>query len=83
MRDRKTPLRSPAQAMPIPTLKIARYPNLRLLAWQFHGDRIPEDQAFAIYEREWRHLDPNRLGAEERELIERLNRAYGHGVLNL
>jgi hypothetical protein len=64
-------------------IEIARYPNLRLLAWQLHLERIGEADAFALYEREWRHVDPVHLGPEERELIRRLADTYGHGVLNV
>ena len=69
--------------MTIPTVEIARYPNLRLLAWQLHRERIGETEAFALYEREWRHVDVSRLGAEERRLIRHLTDTYGHGVLNV
>jgi hypothetical protein len=66
-----------------PTIEIARYPNLRLLAWQFHQKRISERDAFALYEREWRHVDVSRLDLEERRLIRRLAETYGNGVLNV
>jgi hypothetical protein len=69
--------------MDTPTVEIARFPALRLLAWQLHLERLPEPDAFALYEREWRHLDPERLDPHERALIERLARTYGRGVLNV
>lgn len=69
--------------MDTPTIEIARYPNLRLLTWQFHRDHIAEAEAFALYEREWRHVDVPTLSAEERQLIRRLADTYGHGVLNV
>jgi hypothetical protein len=69
--------------MDTPTVEIARFPGLRLLAWQLHQERISEPDALALYEREWRHLDTDRLDPEERALIERLVRTYGHGVLNV
>jgi len=69
--------------MDTPTLEIARWPALRSLAWQLHQDRIGEPDALALYEREWRHLDPDRLDPEERALIERLVRTYGQGVLHV
>ncbi len=64
-------------------IELARYPNLRLLAWQLHTDRIDEAEAFALYEREWRHVDVERLCPEERRLIRYLADKYGHGVLNV
>jgi len=69
--------------MAIPTVEIARYPNLRLLAWQLHREYLAETEAFALYEREWRHVDRQSLGDEERRLIQRLADIYGRGVLNV
>ncbi len=69
--------------MDTPTVEIARFPALRLLAWQLHQERMSEPDVLALYEREWRHLDPDRLDPHERALIERLVRTYGHGVLNV
>jgi hypothetical protein len=69
--------------MDTPTVEIAHFPALRLLAWQLHLERMSEPDVLALYEREWRHLDPDRLDPHERALIERLVRTYGHGVLNV
>jgi hypothetical protein len=69
--------------MPTPTIEITHYPNLRLLAWQLHRNRIGEAETFALYEREWRHVDVARLSDKERRLIKRLADTYGHGVLNV
>ncbi|WP_295612653.1 hypothetical protein [uncultured Lamprocystis sp.] len=69
--------------MTTPTVEIARFPALRLLAWQLHQERMSEPDVLALYERGWRQLDPDRLDPDERALIERLVRTYGHGVLNV
>ena len=69
--------------MATPTVEIARYPNLRLLAWQVHREYLGEAEAFALYEREWRHVDKQSLSEEERRLIQRLVDTYGQGVLNV
>ena len=69
--------------MVAPTIEIARYPNLHLLAWQLHRERLGEAEAFALYEREWRHVDRESLSEDERRLIQRLADIYGHGVLNV
>ncbi len=66
-----------------PMIEIDRYPNLRLLTWQMHQDAIREDEAFSIYEREWRHVDVAHLAPDERQLIEHLIACYGNGVLNV
>jgi hypothetical protein len=65
------------------TIEVARYPNLRLLAWQLHQTHIGEAEAFAIYEREWRHLDLSHMEPHELQLIRDLARKYGHGFLNV
>jgi hypothetical protein len=72
-----------AHAEDVPMVEIARYPALRLLTWQMHQDLIREDEAFSIYEREWRHVDAERLTQAERELVGRLARRYGRGLLNV
>jgi len=69
--------------MATPLVEIARYPNLRLLAWQLHRDHLAEAEAFALYEREWRHVDRQSLTDEERRLIQHLADSYGRGVLNV
>jgi hypothetical protein len=67
----------------IPMVELKRYPNLRLLAWQLHQDWMPEDEAFSLYEREWRHVDTANLTADEQALIEHLTACYGQGVMNV
>ncbi|MFO1205710.1 MAG: hypothetical protein U1E63_08305 [Burkholderiales bacterium] len=59
------------------------YPNLRLLCWNRTERFIPAREAFSLYERNWRLVDEKALEPQERELIERLMRAYGAGVLNV
>ncbi|WP_156427589.1 hypothetical protein [Thiohalocapsa sp. ML1] len=66
-----------------PSVEIARYPALRLRAWQLHQERLSEPEPLARYEREWRHLDPDRLRPDELALIKRRVRTYGQGVLNV
>ena len=65
------------------TVKIDGYPNLRLLTWQLHQSHIAGAEAFAIYEREWRHLDHEHMDPGERRLIQALADRYGQGVLNV
>ncbi|WP_295406164.1 hypothetical protein [uncultured Thiocystis sp.] len=69
--------------MNAPLVEIARYPNLRLLAWQTRRTHLPEDEAFSLYEREWRHVDVAHLSAEERAFIDYLAARYGKGILNV
>ena len=73
----------PDQQREIPLIDVKRYPNLRFLTWQLHQDLIREDEAFSVYEREWRHVDAATLSAEEQALIQHLAARYGNGVLNV
>jgi hypothetical protein len=58
------------------------YPELRLLCWNRAERFIPAAEAFALYERNWRFVDPVALSPAERALIDRLAGRFGNGVLN-
>jgi transcriptional regulator with XRE-family HTH domain len=63
-------------------IALADYPALRQLAWQTPGvAELDPEAALALYERNWRHVDAQALQPRERELIDRLTRAFGHGRL--
>jgi hypothetical protein len=63
-------------------LCIDDYPQLTIIAWNRPGERmIGERDAFGLYERNWRYVDVQALDDTERELIRRLNRQFGHGVV--
>ncbi|MDT8321798.1 MAG: helix-turn-helix domain-containing protein [Xanthomonadales bacterium] len=54
------------------------YPCLAELAWQLApGGELTPREALDIYERNWRHLDPDALSTNERMLIENLRKAIG------
>ncbi|MGV2098209.1 hypothetical protein [Rhizobium sp. 21-4511-3d] len=58
------------------------FPELKMLAWSRDTARpIPADEAYALYERNWRFVDASALTEAEAELIRGLTRAYGNGVL--
>ncbi|MBS2025063.1 MAG: helix-turn-helix domain-containing protein [Deltaproteobacteria bacterium] len=64
------------------TLRVADYPQLRKLAWQRR--RIAElspGEALSLYERNWRHVDREKLGERERALIQALAEVLGGGQL--
>ena len=76
---------SPAQADPavLPArIRLADHAQLRQLAWQVPGlvDLSPEE-ALALYERNWRHVDPPRMLPSERRLVDQLVRVLGQGRL--
>ena len=59
------------------------YPELRLICWHRSADQpMDEEEAFAIYERNWRYVDQDMLTDAEKALIERLKKTYGNGVIN-
>lgn len=65
-------------------LRLADYPQLRLIAWNRRDDDlVEEEEVLAMYERNWRYVDEAMLDRKERQLIDRLIRQYGHGVLNV
>jgi hypothetical protein len=58
------------------------YPELRLLCWNRAERFVPAAEAFALYERNWRFVDPAALSPAERALIDRLACRFGNSVLN-
>ena len=56
-------------------IKLADYPQLRLLAWNRPAE------AFALYEANWRLIEPADLTPAEATLIERLTHEQGKGLL--
>lgn len=58
----------------------ARFPELAKLVWNRDMDApLPREHAFALYERNWRHVDADHLMPHEAELIAQLTREFGHG----
>jgi hypothetical protein len=58
------------------------YPQLRDLAWNRTDEYLPAKEAFQLYERNWRFVEPGLLNLEERALIDRLTARFGGGVIN-
>lgn len=58
---------------------LQQYPELRRLAWQVSDDlkELTAREAFGLYERNWRHLDVQRLSDQEKRLIHALQQAFG------
>ena len=61
---------------------VREYPELALLCWNRSDRFVPAQEAFALYERNWRFVDQARLTPRERALIDRLAQRFGNGVLN-
>ena len=67
---------------PPKAIHLADYPMLSDLAWSTDADAtLSPAEAFAVYERNWRHLDRASMGARERKLVDRLTATVGKGVL--
>ena len=65
-------------------LKISDFPQLKLIAWnRIENDFIDDEEALALYERNWRFVEQDKLLEKERDLIDRLVTQYGNGVLNV
>ena len=60
----------------------AEFPELAMLAWNRNPERpIPGEEALALYERNWRHVDKDHLTLREAELIHELAEEFGNGYL--
>lgn len=65
-------------------LRPVDYPQLTLITWSRDAQQlIDEAEALALYEANWRFVDEPSLTPAERQLIDRLVRDYGAGVLNV
>ncbi|MEZ5657105.1 MAG: helix-turn-helix transcriptional regulator [Burkholderiaceae bacterium] len=62
-------------------VRLADYPQLEQIAWHRQAGSLTEGEAFALYERNWRHIDRSSLEPAEREFIARLVKRYGNGVM--
>ena len=75
----------PASASTPPgAIRIADYTQLRRLAWQLPADaELTPEEAWGIYERNWRHADTSALDPRERQLLADLARALGRRPLDV
>jgi transcriptional regulator with XRE-family HTH domain len=71
------PLRSQGAGVP-KRIRLADYPQLERLAWQFQGaSDVTPAEALSLYERNWRHIEQRTLAPHERELIQQLVASLG------
>ncbi|MES3020422.1 MAG: hypothetical protein V4857_02440 [Pseudomonadota bacterium] len=65
-------------------LTIGDFPQLRLLAWNRRPtDTITGEEAFGLYESNWRFVQEDDLDPQERAMIAQLMLAYGNGLMNV
>lgn len=63
-------------------IRLSDYPQLRFLAWSRPTNACLDDaEAFALYESNWRFIEPAALTPAEATLIQRLTREQGKGLL--
>lgn len=66
------------------TFVIGDFPQLRLIAWNRNPDDvITGEEAFDLYERNWRFVDESAMPPHERAVVDRLTREYGRGILHV
>ena len=67
------------RAAGVPTrIRLADYPQLERLAWQFQGTSdVTPAEALSLYEHNWRHIEQDALAAHERALIQQLVAGLG------
>lgn len=59
-------------------IRLDNYPQLAQLAWQVQGaEALSPQEAWDIYERNWRHVDAGALMEHERNLIDALRLVFG------
>ena len=79
LRDPHEKLQAPVDT-PIDLVQIKRYPELQRLAWQQPGvTELTAQEALALYERNWRHIDRQAMEPQERELVDALVKKVGGG----
>ncbi len=64
-------------------INIKDYPELNLISWSTHVKQITEEEAFGIYENNWRFVEVEKLTKKEASFIEHLKNKYGNGFLNV
>jgi hypothetical protein len=81
LRPRRTP--AAAAARPPQRIRIDRYPQLQQIAWHLGPSttELGPEEAFALYERNWRHVDCGAMDAKEAALLKQLTATIGKGVL--
>ena len=64
------------------SIRLADYPQLARLAWQRgSAAEVTPKEALNLYERNWRHVDPDHMEPRERALVRALVATLGGGRL--
>jgi transcriptional regulator with XRE-family HTH domain len=80
--DARLPAR---RTTPLPrAIRLQDLPHLReVAAWHLPDEHttLSPQEAFNLYERHWRHIDPARITGKEASLLKRLTETVGKGVM--
>jgi len=63
------------------TVEVNCYPQLKLLCWNRKNSFLTAEDAWSLYERNWRFVETDRLEPMEQRLIEKLSARFGGGFL--
>ena len=81
LRTQEAPVNQP-NTEPPQTIRLADYPQLQRLAWHTPGAvEVTAQEAFGLYERNWRQIDHAAMQAPERALLGALTQTVGKGHL--
>jgi len=74
--------RLPRRRFPV-RIKLARYPQLKQAAWHIvdPNAELTRQEAFSLYEKNWRHIDQQAMPPAEIALLEQLKATVGKGVM--
>ncbi len=64
------------------SVEVGRYPQLKLLCWNRRSRFLTVQDAWSLYERNWRFVEPNKLEPPERQLIDILCSRFGGGIMH-
>ncbi len=70
------------QMLDTETIEVDRYPQLKLLCWNRRTRFLIAEDAWSLYERNWRFVEADRLEPMEQRLIAMLSARFGGGVLH-
>ena len=64
-------------------IRVADHPQLALLCWSLDVEYLAREDAFRLYERNWRLVDEGSLEPAERALVDALATEFGRSLLNV
>ena len=70
-----------SKALDSEIVEVERYPQLKMLCWNRRSRFLSAQDAWSLYERNWRFVEPGQLDPAERQLIETLSSRYDGGVM--